>query len=85
MTEPSPNEEFERKFRVTTIEKTEPPEGVEGGEWYHYVIDHHASKIEGKRSGTLQSVRSYVEEYADNLNQRATLGYSAYAARKVKK
>jgi len=71
-----------RKFPVTSIEKTDPPNGETEGEWYEYVIGHGTSEIKGKRSGTLKSVTAYVKEYAENLNQRSTLGYSAYAARK---
>ena len=81
-----PDEEpVESKFPVSSIEKTEPPEGVTGGEWYEYVIGRGSSVITGKRSGTLKAVTEYVEQYADNLNQRAKLGYSAYAARKPTK
>ncbi|MDH3633087.1 MAG: hypothetical protein OES20_00130 [Gammaproteobacteria bacterium] len=71
-----------RKFPVTSIEKTDPPKGVTEGEWYEYVIGQGTSEIKGKRSGSLKSVTAYVKEYAENLNQRSTLGYSAYAARK---
>lgn len=71
-----------RKFPVTSIEKTDPPKGVTEGEWYEYTIGHGTSEIKGKRCGTLKSVTAYVKEYARNLNQRSTLGYSAYAARK---
>jgi hypothetical protein len=72
------------KFPITSIEITDPPEGVEG-EWYEYVIGKGSSSIKGRRAGTLQAVTEYVEEYAENLNQRSTLGYSSYAARKVQK
>ena len=73
------------KFPITSIEKTDPPDGVTDGEWYEYVIGKGASSIRGRRAGTLQAVTEYVEEYAENLNQRSTLGYSSYAARKVQK
>ena len=79
------DEVFERKFPVTSIQKTEPPKGVTEGDWYEYVIGQGASVITGKRAGTLKAVTEYVEEYADNLNRRAALGYSAYAARKPTK
>jgi len=39
-----------RFFRVTSIEKTEPPTGVTEGEWYQYTIGHGESEIHGKRS-----------------------------------
>jgi hypothetical protein len=74
------------KFPITSIEKTDAPGGGEvDGEWYEYVIGKGSSSIKGKRSGTLQAVTEYVEEYAENLNQRSTLGYSSYAARNVQK
>lgn len=82
MTESSDSEPNVRKFPVTRIEKTDPPKGVTEGEWYEYVIGQGTSEIKGKRSGSLKSVTAYVKEYAENLNQRSTLGYSAYAARK---
>ena len=76
---------IDNKFPVTSIEKTEPPQGVEEGQWYEYVIGKGSSAITGKRSGSLEAVTEYVEEYADNLNRRSALGYSAYAARKPTK
>ena len=86
MTDVTDEEEvFERKFPVTSIEKTKPPEGVTEGDWYAYVIGEGSSEIKGKRAGSLKSVTEYVKEYAENLNQRSTLGYSAYAARKPTK
>ena len=40
---------------------------------------------DGKRAGSKKAVTGYVEEYVENLNRRATLGYSAYATRKSAK
>ena len=71
-----------RKFPITSIEKCEPPEGVSDGEWYEYVIGKGSSSIRGRRAGSLKAVTEYVEEYAENLNQRSALGYSSYAARR---
>ena len=75
----------EREFVVTDVVETDPPQGVSGGSWFRYTIGHGSSPISGIRSGSLKSVRLYAEEFADNLNQRAMLGYSAYAARKPQK
>ena len=77
--------EIDRKYRVINIEKSEPPEGIDDGDWFHYQISQGSSKIMGKRPGTLQSVTEHVEEYVDKLNQRVGMGYSAYASRKPKK
>jgi len=73
------------KFPVTSIEKSDPPAGETEGEWYEYVIGKGSSSIKGKRAGSLKAVTAYVKEYAENLNERSTLGYSSYAARKVQK
>lgn len=77
--------EYDPKFRLISIEKIDPPTDNSNEEWYHYVIGQGTSKIDGKRSGTLNSVTQHAEEYIDNLNQRSWLGYSAYATRKVTK
>ena len=74
-----------RKFSVTSIEKTEPPAGMDEDNWYQYTIGEGASAIHGKRAGSKAAVRRYAEEFAENLNQRAALGYSAYAARRLQK
>ena len=75
----------EKPFRILSIEKTDPPENVAGGEWYRYFIEHKSSPIDGLRSGTLRSVTKHLEEYVETLNSRATHGYSPYAAKKEKK
>jgi len=75
----------ERKFFVASIEETEPPEGMSEGKWYQYTIGRGDSAITGIRSGSRQSVIRHAEEFADNLNQRSSLGYSAYAARRLQK
>ena len=74
-----------KKFRIERIEKTDPPEDASGGEWYRFSIGHETSPIEGIRSGTLLSVEQHLEEYLERLNARALYGYSARAAKTVKK
>lgn len=85
MSDSSDDDVIGAQFSVVSIEKTDRPEGVSDGDWYAYVIIRGDSEIRGKRAGTLKAVTGYVEEYVDNLNRRATLGYSAYAARKPAK
>ena len=85
MTDKTDDEPAKTKFPITKIERTDPPEGVTEGEWYEYVIGIGSSAITGRRAGSLEAVTEYVEEYAENLNQRSALGYSSYAARKVQK
>jgi hypothetical protein len=75
----------DNKYRVVSVEKVEPPTGMEGNNWYHYVIGQGSSKLEGTRHGTLNAVTKHAEEFAENLNSRSTRGYSAYTANKQKK
>ncbi len=85
MTDQTEDAPVASKFPIGSIEKTDPPEGETGGEWYEYIIGKGSSSIRGRRSGSLEAVTEYVVEYAENLNQRSALGYSSYAARKVQK
>ena len=85
MSDTSDDDIIGASFSVVSIEKTDPPEGVSDGEWYDYVIIRGDSEIRGKRAGSKKAVTGYVEEYVENLNRRATLGYSAYATRKSAK
>ncbi len=79
------DDEIGCKYPVTRIEKTDPPPGEEDGEWYEYVIGEGASAITGKRAGSKRAVTRYAKEFAENLNQRSALGYSAHAARRPAK
>ena len=73
-------------YHVVSVEKTTPPEGMpDGDDWYCYVIGHGRSRIEGIRNGTLKTVTQHAEAFAENLSNRTTKGYSAYAARKQQK
>ena len=72
------------KYRVESVEKTSPPEGMPDGDWHRYVIGQGGSKIEGFKPGSLQSVTEHAETFAEDLNARAARGYSTYAARKRK-
>jgi hypothetical protein len=73
------------KFCVGRIKKTAPPEDCPGSEWYSYTIEHDKTRIVGKRSGTLNSVTLYLEDYVEKLNARPSWGYSSYAPKKTKK
>jgi hypothetical protein len=85
MDKDQPGKQNTQQFRVTQVEPIDPPEGMPDGEWHSYIIEHESSRIDGKRPGTRRAVTRYAEDYAENLNERSSLGYSAYAARKGKK
>jgi hypothetical protein len=72
------------RYRVMSVEKADPPQGMPAGNWHHYVIGQGKRKIEGFRLGTLKAVTEHAEEVAEELNTRVTTGKSNYAARKRK-
>jgi hypothetical protein len=71
----------EDKYQVVTVEKSAPPQGIETGNWFRYVIGQGKSKIEGIKCGTLQAVTDHAHTMVDDLNTRATKGGSFYAPR----
>lgn len=73
------------KYRVMAVTKTSPPEGMTGL-WHRYVIGEGNSRIDGKRTGTLQAVTQHAESVAETLNSRAVKGsFPTYVLRKKDK
>lgn len=74
-------------YRVVTVEKIQPPEGMPGNNWHRYVIgrDNSASNgrtnstIDGIKPGTLKSVTDHANSVANDLNERAGKGGSYFA------
>lgn len=61
-------------FQVDSVEKTEPPGGGQGNDWYRYVLKNRSSTITGLRRGSRQHVRDYAALYAEQLNTRIVFG-----------
>lgn len=78
------NETIELKYRVVSIEKTDPPEGMSDGDWHRYVVGYGKSIIEGTKSGSLITVTEHAETFAEGLNARSAKGNSTYVAYKQK-
>tara|TARA_B100000749_G_C18208653_1_gene375056 strand:+ start:68 stop:364 length:297 start_codon:yes stop_codon:yes gene_type:complete len=57
-------------YEIVSVEKTDPPPGTEGSDWYHYVIAQGPNIIRGYRQGALSAVKSAVAEVVEQLNQR---------------
>ena len=64
----------EYNYRVVTVEKTTPPDGLGGNNWYRYVIQNGNSLMECKKSGTLKEVTAHADEVAEQINTRNTWG-----------
>lgn len=74
----------ENQYSVVSVEKTENPQGVEGGSWCRYVIGRGSSQIVGNRRGTIAQVTSHAKTLAEDLNARSGLGSSSWSSRKKK-
>ncbi len=68
----------ELEYTLISVEKTEPPSGVEGGNWYEYIVGRGNSSLVGKRRGTRKQVTEHAETLADDLNSRRGLRVSHY-------
>ena len=75
----------EGTYRVESVEKTDPPQGIAAGDWHRYIIGQGNSKIEGLKSGSLQAVTEHAESVAEDLNERATKYSSVYYVSRKRK
>ncbi|MBI1422175.1 MAG: hypothetical protein GC149_01830 [Gammaproteobacteria bacterium] len=69
------------KYQVVAVEKSIPPQGIDTGSWYRYVIGQGKSEIVGFKLGSLQAVTEHAYAMVDDLNNRANRGGSFYAPR----
>lgn len=73
------------KYRVVSVDKTTPPEGLPGKNWYHYVIGYGDSTIDGTKPGTLKGVTQHAEDVARDLNARSKSPRSQYAPKQTQR
>ena len=60
-------------YKLVSIQRSEPPDGEIGSNWYRYVIAFEGTNnIFGCRQGRLDSLISVVEENVAQLNERHT-------------
>ena len=57
-------------FRLVSIERTEPPTGAAGKNWYRYTIRQGANAINGYLQGTAAGVKHSAEQIVGQLNER---------------
>lgn len=72
----------EKTYQVVSVEKTDPPVGIDSGNWYRYVIALEDRQIVGNMRGTQKQVTAYARECAKNLSSRVGRGTSAWAKKK---
>lgn len=75
----------EVEYNVLSVEKTEPPAGMDGANWYRYIIGRGTSTMVGSRRGTLKQVTEHAKTLASDLNARSGRnGKSLWAPRQNK-
>ena len=79
MTSQENDQIIKEPYRVVTVEKIDPPEGMPGKSWYRYVIERGNSTIDGIKPGTLKAVTDHAHTVANDLNSRAHKGGSYFA------
>ncbi len=57
-------------YEIVSVQRAEPPPGLEGSDWYRYVITQGSNTINGCRQGNLRAVTLAVEEIVVQLNER---------------
>lgn len=67
-------------YRVASVTKAIPPQGLEGADWYRYVLEGGHAPITGWRQGSLADVKAYAQISADELNERRS-GKNVYYQR----
>ncbi len=69
-------------YEIISIRRAKPPPGVEGSNWYQYVIAFEGrNTIHGYQQGNLRAVTRAVEEIVAQLNERHHLGHLSKASR----
>ena len=72
------------RYNVELVEECGAPDGLEGDNWYRYVIGEGRDRIEGKQPGTLSSVTRYADGFAEELNSRNARGGSLFKPKGTK-
>ena len=57
-------------YRLTSVTKTEPPDGAAGANWHRYELARGAATITGYRQGSMKEVTRVAEEIVRGLNER---------------
>ncbi len=78
--QPSRNAWRKAVYNLISVDRTDPPEGIDGQSCCRYIIAWDASIIVGYRRGTAQQVMQHARHYIDQLNARANSGFKSYSA-----
>jgi hypothetical protein len=57
-------------YSLKSVEKSEPPRGMQEGEWHKYTLVRGKLEIIGIRFDTLKAVTQHAKELAETINAR---------------
>ncbi len=57
-------------YQVVSVEPSDPPEDMDGTDWYCYTIEQGENQILGYKQGKLKAVQRSVDEIVARLNER---------------
>ncbi|HEX7081426.1 MAG TPA: hypothetical protein VF329_10465 [Gammaproteobacteria bacterium] len=63
----TPNDE---PFELVSVERSPPPDGSEGNDWFSYRIAQGTNTITGYRQGSLAAIKASLQEIVVALNER---------------
>ena len=58
------------RFSVDVVEKSDPPDGDNGRQWYRYVLVSECTQVTGFCTGTREEVQAHALQVAEELNTR---------------
>jgi hypothetical protein len=59
-----------RPYEIVSVNRSDPPDGMEGEDWHRYVISQGNNTIEGYRQGKPRAVKQAVEDIVAQVNER---------------
>ena len=57
-------------YEIVSVNRSDPPSGMDGDDWHRYVIAQGHNTIEGYRQGKPRAVKKAVEEIVAQVNER---------------
>lgn len=57
-------------YTLKSVEKSEPPKGMQEGEWHRYILVRGNLEISGVCFDTLKAVTAHAEELVVTINKR---------------
>ena len=57
-------------YQIESVQPADPPQDMEGSNWFCYIIVQGTNTIRGYRQGKIGAVRDAVEELVGQLNER---------------